>query len=239
MVETLGGRVANVHANLGGRVLLEPAGHEPEQAARNPPPAEFRRDVELLHRASAAVAGREVARDVPDHRPISQRHIPRSGREGPLGMVLAPEVGGHARVRRTGFGIAQAASGHLRHIRVGRCAIHDAVELALRVHRLLCLHRLERVRAAAEGGAHSLVQPVAHSGAWPSDEISGAASGSRFPVLRARSPPRSCSRNDAFRQSSPKLDGASGQPSRLGADTGERLLPSFRLSSLMSPRRTC
>lgn len=61
-------------------------------------------------------------------RSASQRHVPDAREQRLLRMVLALEVGGHARIRHTGRWISQSASRHCRDVRARRFSELNTVD---------------------------------------------------------------------------------------------------------------
>src|SRR5207302_3078087 len=104
LIERLGlWRTVSGHgdADFLSRLCLEPFREQLKQCGANAAPPVCRRHEDVLDLARTAVTRCPMSRDVTDDRIVGQCHIPDSREESLVWMVLASQVGGHARFRRT------------------------------------------------------------------------------------------------------------------------------------------
>jgi hypothetical protein len=83
-------------------LLAEPSRKSSKEIAPHAQPAISRSDIEILKLALTVEALGQMTGDIPDDGSIGNRYKARAREQRPLGVVLAAEVCGHARVCWTG-----------------------------------------------------------------------------------------------------------------------------------------
>ena len=129
-VERLGHRAVGIHidAHLRDMLLSKPTCEQSNHRGGNSSPPIAWRDKEILQLALAVVPMCPVSGNVAVDRSASPRHVPDAREQRLLRMVLALEVGGHARIRHTGRWISQSASRHCRDVRARRFSELNTVD---------------------------------------------------------------------------------------------------------------